>query len=206
MVSKRVELLDVINRSSALALDGEAQKNAKGWVGCFRLVADARAARANEYYRPEAALLPTYTMNSLREFEHQLFRLDPAATDFLLRVDELVEAVPESDRNEGLIEPIFAFFEAHPLDDMGEPGTLVHLTEGFYPSYTERLLDSLRTQPSYNAILMANRILNGRLSDQERSKYMSALVETAKTPDLPRALQDLVHRFLERRRKLDAES
>jgi hypothetical protein len=54
MVSKRVELLDVINRSSALALDGEAQKNAKGWVGCFRLVADARAARANEYYRPGA--------------------------------------------------------------------------------------------------------------------------------------------------------
>ncbi|MCR6480697.1 hypothetical protein NU688_31400 [Variovorax sp. ZS18.2.2] len=144
-------------------------------------------------------------MNRFKEFEQQLLRLDPAATDFVLRVDQLVEAVPESDRNEGLIEPIFAFFEAHPLDDMGAPGTLVHLTEGFYPSYTERLLDSLRTQPSYNAILMMNRILNGQLSDQERSKYMSALVETAKTPDLPKTLRDLAHRFLERRRTLDAE-
>lgn len=47
MVSKRVELLDVINRSSALALDGEAQKNAKGWVGCFRLVSVTRPRGAS---------------------------------------------------------------------------------------------------------------------------------------------------------------
>jgi hypothetical protein len=144
-------------------------------------------------------------MNSFKEFEKQLFRLDPAATDFVRRVDRLVEAVPECDRNDGLIEPVFAFFEAHPLDDMGAPGTLVHLTEEFYPRYTERLLDSLRTRPSYNAILMTNRILNGQLSDHERSKYMSALVEAAKTPDLPKILRDLAHRFLERRRTLDAE-
>jgi hypothetical protein len=57
----------------------------------------------------------------------------------------------------------------------------------------------------HNAILMTNRILNGQLSDQERSKYMSALVETAKTPDLPKTLRDLAHWFLERRRTLDAE-
>lgn len=145
-------------------------------------------------------------MNSHKEFEKQLLRLDPTAADFLLRVDELVEAVPEFDRNDGLIEPIFTFFEAHPLEDMGAPGTLVHLTEGLYPSYVERLLDSLRAQPSYNAILMVNRILNGRLSTEERSKYMSALVETANTPNLPRSLRDLIHRFLERRRKLDADS
>jgi hypothetical protein len=144
-------------------------------------------------------------MNSFKEFEQQLLRLDPAAADFVLSVDELVAAVPAAEKDDGLIEPIFAFFEAHPLDDMGAPGTLVHLLEESYPRYTERLLCSLRTRPSYNSILLTNRILNGQLSAQERSKYMSALAEAVSTPDLPKTLRDLANHFLERRRALDAE-
>lgn len=52
---------------------------------------------------------------------------------------------------------------------------------------------------------MTNRILNGHLSSQERSKYMSALAEAVKAPDLPKTLRDLANRFVERRRTLDAE-
>lgn len=55
-------------------------------------------------------------LNSVKKFEQQLLRLDPAAADFVLRVDKLVEAVPEAERNDGLIEPIFAIFEMYPLD------------------------------------------------------------------------------------------
>ena len=120
-------------------------------------------------------------------------------------VDELVEAVPDAEKDAGLIEPIFAFFEAHPLDDMGAPGTLVHLLEEFYPRYAERLLCSLRTRPSYSAILLTNRILNSRLSAQKRSKYRSALAEAVAAPDLPKTLRDLANHFLERRRTLDSD-
>ena len=63
-------------------------------------------------------------MDRFKKFGEQLLRTDPAAADFVQSVDELVEAVPDAEKDVGLIEPIFAFFEAHPLDDMGAPELL----------------------------------------------------------------------------------
>ena len=144
-------------------------------------------------------------MTNPQEFEHALMRLDPNEPDFVQRVDELVAGVPESVHS-ALIEPIFRFFEAHPLSDAGAPGTLVHLTEQFYPTYKDRLLESLRNRPSHNAILMTNRILNSRLSHEDRSAYMSALDDVSERNGLPASLQSLVDGFLKRRRTLDAQS
>ena len=141
-------------------------------------------------------------MNRLATFENELMRLNPDALDFILQVDELVGAVPESEQA-ALVEPIFKFFEANPLNDVGAPGTLVHLVERFYPSYSNRLLESLLTRPSHNTILMANRILNARLDAPERSRYMAALEHVVGVHGLPKVLRDYASHFLDRRRNLD---
>lgn len=59
-----------------------------------------------------------------------------------------------------ICQPIFAFFEDHPVSYAGAPGALVHYIESFYPSYVPALLQSVLQRPSLNTILMTNRILN----------------------------------------------
>jgi hypothetical protein len=134
-------------------------------------------------------------MLSVDEFAEKLVALNPGNDDFCVSVDTLVVSV-DSSRHQDLIPWIFRLFEANPLSDCGAPGTLVHLTEQFYPRYKDLLLASLRDKPSFSAILMANRILNSRLSPSERSQYLSALTEVACNrgihPDLCQRAQHFV--------------
>lgn len=117
-------------------------------------------------------------MNDVKTFERELLALDPEAIDFVLKVDELVSEA-ESHGAE-LIPAIFRFFALNPLADIGLPGTLVHFTEQFYPSYKPLLLQSLRDSPSVHTVLMANRILNSELNASERAEYLDALRAAAK--------------------------
>jgi len=115
-------------------------------------------------------------MNPVEQFEIELMKLNPEGDQFYLQVDELLESVSQ-ELYEALIPSIFSFFESHPIENCGMPGTLVHLVEDFYPNYKSILLQSLAKAPSYNAILMVNRILNSKLSKQDREEYISTLVE-----------------------------
>lgn len=126
--------------------------------------------------------------------------LDPRNDEFVLSVDSLLESLPV-ECHESLIPAIFRFFEKHPLEDCGAPGTLVHLAEHFYPSYKSILLNSLARAPSYNAILMANRILNSNLSAQERQEYLSALSDVAIQPGVNPALAKQARHFIEHQAK-----
>jgi len=104
-------------------------------------------------------------------------------------VDELIESIDVKD-HEKLIPSIFKFFETYPLDDCGAPGSLVHLTESYYPSYKALLFNSLQKQPSVNTILMVNRILNSALSDIERNEYLSLLKSVASNDNVATELKN----------------
>lgn len=123
-------------------------------------------------------------------------QLDPRDEEFIVRVDALLESVP-SDYHKDLIPTIFRFFEKYPFEDCGAPGTLVHLIEHFYPSYRSILLDSLARTPSYNAILMINRILNSELGARERQEYLSTLQGILALPNINPALAEKARKLIE---------
>jgi hypothetical protein len=111
---------------------------------------------------------------TIEQFEQKLKTLDPGEVDFVARVDDLVgdlshEVAPL------VYEPILRFFEAHPGADCGAPGTLVHHVEAYYPNYVLALRQSVSRVPSYNGVLMINRILNSKLSEEERAEYVAVL-------------------------------
>jgi hypothetical protein len=98
-------------------------------------------------------------ISDLQTLSASLADLDPEADDFVLRADQLVMSIDPllGDR---VCQPIFHFFECHPLSYAGAPGAFVHYVETFYPSYVPALIQSVRQRPSLNTILMTNRILN----------------------------------------------
>jgi len=134
-------------------------------------------------------------MSSVEEFERSLTALDPEAVDFPLRVDELVGDAGGKFGAQ-LIPAIFRFFATHPIADVGLPGTLVHFTEQFYPGYKHLLLDSLKKSPSGSAILMANRVLNSKLSTLERKEYLDALAVVAANTQIALELRDEAAHFI----------
>jgi hypothetical protein len=134
-------------------------------------------------------------MISAREFESRLIALNPQAVDFEVQVDELLNQANHSESNE-LLNSIFKFFEAHPSEDVGTPGSLVHFAEQYYPSYKATLLTSLSTSPSVSVVLMANRILNSELSPLEHLEYLSALERVVANPSANPAVRDRAQHFL----------
>jgi hypothetical protein len=134
-------------------------------------------------------------MITASEFESRLLALDPQAVDFEVQADELLTQANLLESNDLLIS-IFKFFEAHPSEDAGAPGSLVHFVEHYYPSYKATLLTSLSTCPSTGVVLMTNRILNSELSPSERLEYLSALERVMADPLAIPAVRDRAQHFL----------
>jgi len=130
---------------------------------------------------PVTFTLSAFIVSYVEAFERKLLALDPEAVDFVLKVDELVSQAGD-EHGAALVPSIFRFFAANPLADIGLPGTLVHFTEHFYPSYKPLLMESLRNSPSAHTVLMANRILNSKLNATERADYLEALRSAAQNP------------------------
>ena len=113
-----------------------------------------------------------------QRFAELLNSLDPTDDEFVLHVDELVENTPD-DVMRGAYEDIFRFFEAHPKDDCGMPGTLVHVMEDYFPNYVDALMESVGRMPSVNTVLMINRILNSGDTDAGlRTRLIKSLHDT----------------------------
>ena len=98
-------------------------------------------------------------ISDLQTLSASLAELDPEADDFVLQADQLVMSIDPL-LGDTICQPIFQFFESHPLSYAGAPGVFVHYVETFYPAYIEALIQSVRARPSLNTILMTNRILN----------------------------------------------
>ena len=135
-------------------------------------------------------------MNILERFEEELLNLDPAADEYLHQIDMLLVGINE-EYYENLIPSIFKFFEKNSLSDCGTPGTLVHLVEVFYPIYLPQLIDSINKKPSYNAILMVNRLLNSELSNTTRIELMYILKNIASNSAIAPMLQKESREFIE---------
>ena len=133
------------------------------------------------------------------EFGEALQGLDPSNADFEASVEQLVGRVDPSDRL-GLIDQTFDFFEAHPAEELGSPGGLVHFVEQFYPEYKARLLFSLRKAPSLSVVWMTNRILNAKLGDAERAGYFAALEGVTANPAVDARIRTFAERFVDLQR------
>jgi len=139
------------------------------------------------------------------QFGARLLRLDPEADSHSLDLDALVAAVPTEEHRD-LLPHIFAFFEAFPENDAGAPGPLVHFAETFYPAYKDLLLASLERKPSHFAVLMANRILNSKLTEQERAEYTAALEGVLRHDATTESVREFAQGLLDRQRIIHGQS
>lgn len=142
---------------------------------------------------------------SPEEFKAMLLSLDPAAVDFPLAVDRLIDQVDVA-KHEILIEHIFELFERHPAEELGAPGSLVHFVESFYPTYVPRLIRSLNASPNASAVLMINRILNSDLGVSERSEYLGALAAVKANAHVHPDARALAEHFMEFQAKREQRS
>jgi hypothetical protein len=133
------------------------------------------------------------------EFREALRSVDPSNGGFEASIENLIGRVDSSDRL-SLIDYIFDFFEAHPAEDLGSPGALVHFVEQFYPQYKARLLFSLRSAPSLSVVWMTNRIINSKLGDDERAGYVAGLEDVTANPSADARIRALAERFVDLQR------
>ncbi|SKA85651.1 hypothetical protein SAMN02745166_01177 [Prosthecobacter debontii] len=139
------------------------------------------------------------------DFRNQLMRLDPYVDEFVLHVDQLVEQLaPEI--ADSVYPAIFEFFETAPDADCGAPGTLVHHVERYYPNYLPALKASVRRKPSYNGVLMINRILSSNLDAVVRNELMEILRVTVADQAVPDEIIEMVEGLIERRERIDREA
>lgn len=131
-------------------------------------------------------------------------QLDPYADDFVIHADELVEQL-DPEIADSVYPSVFEFFETAPDADCGAPGTLVHHVEHFYPNYLSALKESVMRKPSYNGVLMINRILNSELAETDRGELMKILRAVVADRSAPDEVIDMVEGFIERRKQIDSE-
>ena len=136
-------------------------------------------------------------IDSVNEFADRLNRLDPNEDAFVLRVDELVDQTSPATLK--IAYPaIFRFFETHPENDCGMPGTLVHMMEDQYPNYVDALIESIGRTPSTNTVLLVNRILNSKIDGVLRSRLIECLQTAVENENASRLVVEESKRYLER--------
>ena len=135
-------------------------------------------------------------IDTIEEFTRCLHRLDPEHPGFVRRCDELLESLSPEVAETAYI-PIFDYFKMHPESDMGAPGSLIHHVEHYDPNYIPALLHDAKISPSYNSILMVNRILNSELTDDDRLEMMGILRQTANAKHVPEIVCELASELLE---------
>jgi hypothetical protein len=137
-------------------------------------------------------------ISDLQTLGASLAQLDPEADDFDLQADQLVMGTDPL-LGDSICQPIFEFFEAHPLSYAGAPGAFVHQIETFYPSYVPALIQSVRRRPSLNSLLMTNRILNSPdCVSPLRDELIGLLSLTASEQSWESELRELASKYLAR--------
>ena len=118
--------------------------------------------------------------------------LDENFTDVAYEITEEIEGRTDAFDS---VEPILKLMENNPDIDFGNPGPLVHFVETFYKKgYEEKLVESLKRQPTKHTVWMLNRIING--SEKETKKYLiNVLVDILKFPNISNDLVLLVKQF-----------
>lgn len=136
-------------------------------------------------------------IDSVEIFSERLNQLDPDDVAFVLHVDSLVEQTSLTTL-EVVYPVVFRYFEAHPENDCGMPGTLVHLLETYYPNYVEALIESIQRTPSANTVLMANRILNADADNALRCRLTECLRDASIDQKASPPVREAALRYLNR--------
>jgi hypothetical protein len=136
-------------------------------------------------------------IESVAVFSDRLNELDPDDDAFVLHVDELVDETSPATL-EVAYPAIFRFFEAHPENYCGAPGTLVHMMEDYYPNYVDELVKSVERMPSANTVLMVNRILNSDVHRALRNRLIECLRGACMHKNASSLVQEEAQRYLER--------
>jgi hypothetical protein len=104
-----------------------------------------------------------------------------ASTDFMGGLYDLTDRLAAESGDIETVEPILRFMEGNPSLDFGVPGPLVHYLEGFYGNgYEERLIESIKRQPTSHTVWMLNRIINGTEESAGKRHLMQTMAEAEK--------------------------
>jgi hypothetical protein len=98
--------------------------------------------------------------------------------------------------NEAAMRAMFALLERFPGADFGTPGPLVHELEA-QPAFPALLAASLESQPTELTAWMANRLLNSRLSREDRGEWLKRLTVVTSHPRASKAVRESAIRFLD---------
>jgi len=121
------------------------------------------------------------------------------AVDFSLESSALTERWRSTQAGIETVEPVLRYMEAHPEVDFGAPGPLVHFVEQFFGmGYEERLVESVKRNPTPHTVWMLNRVINGpNIADVKRT-YIELMRQVAHNPSSGQESMQLAERFLSR--------
>ena len=118
--------------------------------------------------------------------------------DFADRAYALTESWRSNGADAAAIGPVLSFIESHPDWDLGSPGELVHFVEQFTgPAYEEKLLTSLRRQPTTHTLWMLNRLINGEADAKRRKALVQVMVDIASAPDTSSVVVNEAREFID---------
>jgi hypothetical protein len=102
---------------------------------------------------------------------------------------------PQSGR-ELAMPAMFALLERFPDAEFGSPGPLVHELEAI-AGYEKLLRESLHRQPTDLTVWMVNRILNAKLTQEQRDMWLNELRLAAKHSRSSESTRESAAEFLE---------
>ena len=128
--------------------------------------------------------------------ELQGFAPTDDGADNVHRLNDLLAGFATLPGCERVAAALLELLERHPQADFGAPGPLVQALEA-QPGYAELLAASLQRQPTELTAWMANRLLNSKLSRDERAAWLKRLTGVASHPNAAASVRESSIRFLD---------
>ena len=116
----------------------------------------------------------------------------------LFEIEEELEKIENINMlNKDIITEFLFLYEKNPDFDFGMPGALTHFLEKFYGNgYEEKLLKSIKRQPTKHTLWMLNRVINGTCSDEIKKSYIQEMYLIAKNNKLNISLRNLANEYI----------
>jgi len=121
--------------------------------------------------------------------------------DNLVRVVEIFTGFRSLRQHARGMPAIFSLLERFPDGQFGSPGPLVHELEAI-PDYLPLLRDSLRRQPTHLTVLMVDRLLHTKLSNDHREAWLSELRAAFEHPLASEQTRKFAEESLEHQRSI----
>jgi hypothetical protein len=128
--------------------------------------------------------------------ELQAFAPTDDGADNVHRLNDLLagfDALPGCER---VASAVLALLERHPQTDFGAPGPLVQALEK-QSGYRALLAASLERQPTELTAWMGNRLLNSKLTREDRADWLRRLTAVASHPKAAESVRESAIRFLD---------